>query len=148
MRIFKARARRDGGHWTVWFYSADSPNHTFACLGYIVMDEWDWKEWRAAMERAGIPIESIREGSQRMNKRNELHEITAECGATKNIFGRRMKLYGDDHLLCVQADKGFCLATEEDVAKSIIDGHPDVTADSDICVHHLRGAGSAEAEEA
>ena len=41
-RVFKTRAEKRGGHFHVRVFSADGPDHTFANMGTLVMDESDY----------------------------------------------------------------------------------------------------------
>ena len=41
-RVFRTRAELKGGHWHIRVFSADRPDHTFANLGTLVMDQIDY----------------------------------------------------------------------------------------------------------
>jgi len=41
-RIFRTRAQKYGGHYTVLVYSADGSRHSFAKIGTLVMEETDY----------------------------------------------------------------------------------------------------------
>jgi hypothetical protein len=49
-RVFKTRAELLGGHYHVRVYSAKRPDHTFACLGTLVMDEADYIAFSTALK--------------------------------------------------------------------------------------------------
>lgn len=47
-RVFRTRAEKKGGHIHVRIFSAISPNHTFAGIGCLTMDEADYVAFKAA----------------------------------------------------------------------------------------------------
>lgn len=41
-RVFKITGTKRGAHWHLTFFSAKGPDHTYACLGTLVMDRHDF----------------------------------------------------------------------------------------------------------
>lgn len=57
-RVFRTRARKLGGHWTVRVFSAPRPDHTFAKLGELTMDEDDYREFCTKFRAEHLPEET------------------------------------------------------------------------------------------
>lgn len=57
MRVFKARATKQGGHYHVAIFSASKENETFAKLGDLVMDEDDWEAFRYSIGKSYWTLE-------------------------------------------------------------------------------------------
>lgn len=53
-KVFRARAERLGGHIHVKVSSADRPDHTFAVMGTLVMDENDYHCFTSAFKAEHI----------------------------------------------------------------------------------------------
>jgi hypothetical protein len=53
-KVFRARAEHAGAHYHVKVSSADRPDHTFAVLGTLVMDEHDYNAFTKSFKAEHI----------------------------------------------------------------------------------------------
>lgn len=56
-KVFRTRARKMGGHWHVRVFSADRPDHTFAKLGDLTMDDDDYGAFCQRLKAEHLPEE-------------------------------------------------------------------------------------------
>lgn len=54
-RVFRTRSQKLGGHYHVRVFAADRPDHTFANIGTLVMDESDYASFVAAFKADHLP---------------------------------------------------------------------------------------------